>query len=268
MPIVEVNGHGLYYERRGDGPRLLFVNGSGATLETSGPLLDPLAASFDLVAYDQRGLGRSLEGSGPGPYAMADLAADAAGLLDAIGWATASTMGVSFGGMVAQEIAVTWPERIERLALLCTSAGGAGGASHPLHELASLSVDERATRSIALLDTRYSPEFLAGHRLDQAIVDMYIERAHAPRTPAQRAGELAQLEARRHHDVWDRLSAITCPTFIGYGRFDDLAPPVNSENMASRIANAELHGYEGGHIFFVQDPTALPEVVGFLSQAT
>jgi 3-oxoadipate enol-lactonase len=265
VPIVEVNGQGLYHERSGAGPRLLFVNGSGATLETSAPLIDALAASFDVLAYDQRGIGRSLAAAGP--YQMADLAADAAGLLDAVGWATAPVMGISFGGMVAQEIAVTWPERIERLALLCTSPGGAGGSSYPLHELASLPPAERAERTVGLLDHRFSPEWLTAHRGDQALVEFYLARARAPRTPEQRRGEAAQIEARRQHDVWDRLGAITCPTFVGYGRFDPLAPPVNGENLASRLTDVELHGYDGGHVFWVQDPSALPEVVTFLSRA-
>ena len=74
---------------------------------------------------------------------MADYAADAAALLDHVGWDTCRVVGVSFGGMVAQELAVTSPERVERLALLCTSPGGASGASYPLHELAALPTDER-----------------------------------------------------------------------------------------------------------------------------
>ncbi len=268
MPIVEVNGQAIYHERRGAGPPLLFANGSGATLESAAPLIDALAAGFDVLAYDQRGLGKSV-GSAGHPidgYQMADLAADAAGLLDAAGWPTCRMLGVSFGGMVAQEIAVTWPERIERLALLCTSPGGAGGSSHPVHELASLSPAERAQRSMSVLDVRYSPEWLATHPVDKAIVDMMLARAQAPRPPEQHAGERAQLEARRHHDVWDRLGAITCPTFVAYGRFDGIAPQVNSENLASRVADVELHGYDGGHLFFVQDPSALPEIMAFLAR--
>jgi pimeloyl-ACP methyl ester carboxylesterase len=257
----------LHQNRRGSGPRLLFLNGSGATLESSAPLIDAFVDRFDVLAYDQRGIGASLEeGADLPPYAMADLAGDAIGLLDAAGWETARVFGVSFGGMVAQELAVTAPSRIERLALFCTSSGGAGGASYPLHELVSLEPSERAARSVTLLDERFSPGWLANHNLDRAIVDMFAARALEPRSPARRHGELAQLEARRHHDVWDRLGTIDCPTFIGAGRFDAIAPVVNSEHVASRISGAELHVYEGGHPFWVQDPTALPDVFAFLGQ--
>ena len=106
-----------------------------------------------------------------GPYSMADYAADALGLMDHVGWASCRVVGVSFGGMVAQELAVTAPDRVERLALVCTSPGGIGGASYPLHELTSLSDEERTAISVPLLDTRFNPEWLAEHPLDAAIVE-------------------------------------------------------------------------------------------------
>ena len=123
MPTVVANGIELYYERWGNGPRLLFLNGSGSSIATSELLIKLFTNDFDVLVHDQRGLGRSA--IPPGPYSMADYAADAAALLDAIGWERARVVGVSFGGMVAQELAVTWPERVDRLALLCTSPGGA-----------------------------------------------------------------------------------------------------------------------------------------------
>src|SRR5262249_3204424 len=142
MPVDHVNGAELYWERRGSGPRLLFCNGSGTTLQVVGPLLDSIAGRFDLLAWDYRGLGRSVPL--PGSYTMADLAADAAGLLEIAGWDTCRVFGVSFGGMVAQEFAVTNPDRVERLVLACTSAGGGGGSSYPVQKLQGLPPEERA----------------------------------------------------------------------------------------------------------------------------
>ena len=115
MPVAACNGINVYYERQGDGPRLLFFNGSGATLAGVGFLLKPFAERFDVLAHDQRGLGKT--SIPPGPYAMADYAADAIALLDHVGWETCRVVGISFGGMVAQEFAVTVPERVERLAM-------------------------------------------------------------------------------------------------------------------------------------------------------
>ncbi|MET0458024.1 MAG: alpha/beta hydrolase, partial [Ilumatobacteraceae bacterium] len=107
MPIASINGGELYYEQGGDGPRLLFFNGSGATLASSAPLIDVLRQQFEVLAHDQRGLGRT--SVPPGPFTMADYAADGAALLDHVGWDRCAVIGVSFGGMVAQEFAVTWP---------------------------------------------------------------------------------------------------------------------------------------------------------------
>lgn len=262
MPTVSVNGIELYYERAGAGPPVLFLNGSGSTLANVAPLTDVFRGHVDLLAHDQRGLGRSAIPLGP--YTMADYASDALGLLDSIGWATCRVVGVSFGGMVAQELAVTAPARVDRLALLCTSPGGAGGASYPLHELAALSPGRRAEISRQLLDSRFTEEWLAAHPGDRMLVDAMAQRGSGAVADDVRRGEAEQLGARRHHDVWDRLGQVGCPTFVAAGRFDGIAPVANSEAIVSRVAGATLHVYEGGHAFFVQDRRALPEVVAFL----
>jgi pimeloyl-ACP methyl ester carboxylesterase len=254
----------VYYERRGKGPPLLFLNGSGATLASSGMLVDLFTGRFDVVAHDQRGLGRTAVPSGP--YSMADYASDAAALLDALGWERTRVAGVSFGGMVAQELAATFPDRVERLALICTSPGGAS-ASYPLHELAQQTDAERAARRPLLLDTRFTPEWLAEHESDRRLAEMTADRAPAP-APAgsERArGETEQLLARAGHDVLDRLGAIDCPTLVASGHFDGIAPVANGEAIAQRVRGAELRVYEGGHAFFAQDRHALPEILDFLA---
>jgi 3-oxoadipate enol-lactonase len=262
MPAGHVHGVELYWEQRGSGPRLLFCNGSGTTLQTVRPLLDVVAAKFDLLAWDYRGLGRS--GPLTGPYTMADLAADAAGLLEIAGWDTCRVLGVSFGGMVAQEFAVTHPERVERLALTCTSAGGGGGSSYPLQKLGELLPEERAAAQLRLADSRWDERWLETRPADRALAEVLTAAGQDQRDLAAAAAHQAQLEARAGHDVWDRLGAITCPTLVGYGNYDGIAPAQNSTAIASRIRGAELRGYEGGHLFLVQDPAALPEFEAFL----
>lgn len=264
MPTFAADGIDIYFERWGAGSPLLVLNGSGASIETSRPLLDTFAASFDVIVHDQRGLGKT---SVPDePATMAQYGADAAAVLDHVGLASARVVGVSFGGMVAQELAVTWPERIERLALACTSPGGVGGSSYPLHELADLPPDERAAKGLEILDHRFTPEWLADHPNDAGLVELFAGRQGAPKTDEQLRGERAQLEARRGHDVCDRLHRITCPTLVASGRYDGIAPPANGEAIAERIGdNAELRLYEGGHLFFLQDRSALPDITGFLA---
>src|SRR4029079_19795650 len=160
MPTINGNGIDIYYERKGEGPRLLYFQGSGQTLAKSGMMVDGWAKEFDVLAFDQRGLGQTE--IPPAPYEMADYAADAAALLDAVGWDSCRAVGTSFGGMVAQEFAVTWPERVERLSLSSSSHCG-DFASSPLHTLADMPPDEAKALGPKLLDGRFTPEYLAQH---------------------------------------------------------------------------------------------------------
>ena len=102
---------------------------------------------------------------------MADLAADAVGLLQLAGWDTCRVLGVSFGGMVAQEFAAANPERVERLALACTSAGGDGGSSYPLQELQELPPQERAAARRKLADSRWDERWLEAHPAERALAE-------------------------------------------------------------------------------------------------
>jgi 3-oxoadipate enol-lactonase len=262
MPTVEIDGIDLHYEVAGTGPRLLFLNGSGGTLAEAAVLIARLARHFEVAAFDQRGLGRS--GPVTEPYGMADVGADAAGVADHLGWTAFRLLGFSFGGMVAQELAVTRPGRVERLALLCTSAGGAGGSSFPLHTLGQLAPPERAMRYARLLDTRFTPEWLAAHPGDRALFAAMSGRLATGKPAVVRRGEELQLRARATHDVYDRLAAISCPTLVTAGRGDGIAPVANSEAIARMIPRAELRLFDGGHLFPFQDATAMPAIVDFL----
>lgn len=264
MLIAAVNGIEINFQRSGTGRRLLYLNGSGTTLAGSEIVLAPFERRFDLLAHDQRGLG--LTSVPPGPYTMADYAADALALLDHVGWDTCRVVGISFGGMVAQEMAVTAPDRVERLALLCTSPGGVDRSSYPLHELRDLAPADRDPLAARLLDTRFTPEWLAGHEGDRALAQIMAARSVEAKSVDTIRGEVEQLEARRHHDVYDRLAAITCPALVCAGRYDGIAPPANAEAIAARVPGAELRFYDGGHAFFVQDRQAYPDVLDFLDQ--
>jgi pimeloyl-ACP methyl ester carboxylesterase len=253
----------LYFEKSSSGPNVLFLNGSGTTLESAAPIIDSIREFASVLAHDQRGLGKT--GIIDGPYTVAQYARDAADLLDHVGWPTCIIVGISFGGMVAQEFAVTWPERAEKLLLLCTSAGGPVGSSYPLHELATRTPEERIALGRTLYDTRFSDEFLAGDPLSAAIARMLSERERLPKSAEQRRGEGMQLEARRGHDVADRLGRITCPTLVMAGRFDGIAPVANGRAIADRVPHAELRLYEGGHLFIIQDKQAMIDVRGFVT---
>ena len=265
MPVFERDSLSINYEIFGSGTRVLFFNGSGGSIEGSQLLINAFAKTFQVLAHDQRGLGKT---SVPdGPYTMADYANDAASLLDHVGWQTTNVIGLSFGGMVAQEFAVTFPARVERLLLMCTSAGGIAGSSYPLHQLGHLPTDERNKALRLLTDTRFTDEWLAEHPVDAEIMRFQEERPDTRKTKLQLLGERLQLEARIGHDVADRLHLISAPTLVTAGRFDGIAPLANSQAIIDRIPQSALNVYEGGHPFYTQDRQAMRDIRTFLSQA-
>lgn len=266
MPFAEVNGVSLYYETAGSGPSVLFVGGTGGDLRQRPSVLEgPLARRHTVLAYDQRGLGRSEKRDEA--VGMGDFAEDAAALVAHIGLERVAVVGVSFGGMVAQELAIRHPQLVDRLVLCCTSSGGAGGSSYPLHDLAGLPEDERLRASLAISDVRNDRAWQEAHPNETtAILEVMRVRASVGGgEEGVEAGARRQLEARRAHDTWDRLGAIGCPTLVCAGRYDAIAPVANSEAIVSRIEGARLEVFNGGHLFLLQDRRAWDVIIDFLS---
>jgi 3-oxoadipate enol-lactonase len=197
---------------------------------------------------------------------MAAYGDDAAALMDALGWRSASVVGVSFGGMVAQELALRHPERIDKLVLCCTSSGGPGGASYPLHEIEYLPYEEQARIRIPITDARKDAAWQAGHPDEtQQLVATAIATSEARhRDPAAAMGFRRQLEARAAHDTYDRLGGLMMPVMLAGGRYDRQAPPANLETLRDRIPGARLEFFEGGHGFIREDPRALERIIAFL----
>lgn len=265
MAFVDVRGIRVCYEIRGSGPRLLFITGTGRDMRQKPSVFDlPVARHFEVLTYDQRGLGQT---SKPDvPYSMADYGEDAAALLEAVGWDRCLVVGISFGGMVAQELACRHPGKVERLVLGCTSSGGAGGASYPLHEFESLPPLQAIERHLEVSDTRRTPAWKAAHaQAWQALVDDAVKKkAIGGDDPARAMGAHRQLQARIGHDTWDRLPGLTMPVLICGGRHDGIAAPANLEAMHRRIPGSQLALFEGGHQFHTQDPQAWPQMIAFL----
>jgi len=265
MPFVTVRDLKLYYEIRGTGSRLLTITGTGGNLRHTPNIFEaPIARHFEVLSYDQRGLGRT---SRPDiPYTMADYAADANALLDVLEWDRCFVMGISFGGMVAQELALRYSHRVERLVLACTSSGGAGGASYPLHELADLPIEDYSHRILELSDTRRDAAWQAGHPAQfQALFDVTLANLRVGADePGRSIGVRRQLEARALHNTYDRLPALRMPVYLCGGRYDGIATPANLEAMQKQIPGARLELFEGGHLFFMQDPRAFDRIISFL----
>lgn len=261
MSTIEVNGINIYYEIHGTGPPLLMISGTGNDLRHSMPHRSPFNKHFEVLHFDQRGLGQTDKPEGP--WEMSDYADDAAALARALGWDRCHVVGTSFGGMVAQHVAIQHGELVDRLVLNCTSPGGAR-PSFALHTIAALDSEARLELMLALLDSRWDPG------ADEPIPDLgvfydaYIERSRQPKSEATLAGDRMQIDARSRHDARSGLASITAPTLVCAGEFDDLAPVLNSEVIVAGIPDAQLRVFNGGHFFMLQDRTSIPAIVEFL----
>lgn len=243
---AEVNGINIYFREYGKGDPLLLIMGLSANADWWGEaFLRRLAERFKVVAYDNRGAGRS--GKPEGPYPIPLMASDAAGLMDHLGWESAHVMGASMGGMIAQELALNHPHRVKRLVLLCTNCGGREQV------LASPEVYQ-------LLNTPregLTPEDIARMSLPLLFPQRFIEENPAMMEEVLRAYLIAPIEPRCF--VWQlmgitrwschsRLAELRHPTLIITGTEDVLIPPENSRILAEAIPNSRLVEIEGaGH---------------------
>ena len=263
MPRETIGDIEIHFERRGEGEPLLFISGTGGDLRNTPNVFDgPYPKAFDLLAYDQRGLGQTSKPDAP--YSMADYADDAARLMDHLGWSSVRVIGVSFGGMVALELVLRHPAKVKRLVLACTSPGGAGGASYPFHEIGHMDRVERSKHLVPISDTRRDAAWAAAN---PQLYEQFVALGAADPfegEPGHARGYRRQLEARSHHDTYDRLGEIVCPAMIAAGRYDGIALPETQHRMAARIPGAQLSFFEGGHLFMLQDRAANPAIIDFL----
>jgi len=262
MPFVEARDARIYYELDGSGPRLLMIPGSRARGFPRTP--SPLRSQFEVLRYDHRGVGQTE--TSDATYTMADLADDAAALLDAVGWDNCAVLGVSLGGMVAQELVLRHPARVTRLVLACTSSGGAGGKSFPLETLLDLSAEERARQLLGRADTRHDGRWQETHRDDtRTLIEQTVPMVSARDQDAERQYHRL-LKARAQHDTFGRLHEISIPVYVCGGLYDGIAPPSNARALAAQIPGARVDFFEGGHGFLLQDPRASVEIARFLSE--
>ena len=263
MTIISTKDLDIYFERstpRANGP-LLFIGGTGGDLRNKPNQLDsPLSVHFEIISYDQRGLGQT--SSPAGSYSMQQYADDAAHLLDELKIDTIPVMGVSFGGMVAQEFIKRHASRVSKLILACTSSGGDGGSSYPLHTLEELNEEEKLETSIKINDLRINDAWIEQNDdLWQSIKEQAENRnAYKP----QPRNLLKQLLARKDHNTYGDLEEINIPTFLLGGKYDGIAPMLNMEKMHQKIDNSKLEFYEGGHLFLIQDSNAFQDIINWL----
>ncbi len=230
------------WERHGSGPPLLLIHGLGYGRWGWEPVVEPLARTFDVITFDNRGVGES--DAPPGPYTAAEMAADAAKVLDEAGVERAHVVGTSLGGMIAQELALSHPERVDRLVLACTTPGGP--KAFPMPQQSIDLMQARATLR-EFTENALAPD----PRPD--IVDRIL--VHRERTAQAFEQWAAQAAAGATFDAHSRLGSLTAPTLVQTGDGDTVVDPRNSELLVEAIPDARLSVYPGaGHVFMWQEP--------------
>jgi pimeloyl-ACP methyl ester carboxylesterase len=259
MTVVRVGEVELDYERSGSGPPLLLVMGmSGTALHWGEPFLEALREDFEVIAYDHRGVGEStpLEGS----TTIVEMAEDAAGLLDALGIDSAHVLGISMGGMIAQELALSHPERVRTLTLGCTYCGGEGSALTPSQVLQRLSEAMMSGDRERAVRTAFEINVSAAAADDEDLYSRFfaVSERRAVAVPVI----MAQMQACVAHDTNVRLAQLEMPTQVLHGTEDELLPVENGRLIASLIPNSHLEILDGvGHMFFWEQPESSAELV-------
>ena len=265
MPHVSANGAKIYYETHGSGEPLLMIPGFGANATLYWANIPALAERFHVIAYDPRGAGRS--DVPPAPYSMQMHAEDAIAVIEAAGERSAHVFSTSMGGMIAQNLALLYPERVRRLVLCCTTPGGTHHVLPPPEALerfiAAASIEDPAAAVRSTYPLHYSDAYVAEH--DAEIVARSLATSSMRSTPEGRAGQLAAVQ---EHDTYDRLPEIKAPTLVAHGEEDGIIPVQNGRILAERIPKARLVIYpRAKHIFFVECAAELnAEVMAFLTE--
>ena len=268
MPKAEVNGIGLFYEIHGDGFPLLLVMGAGGGSAAWFFQIRDFKRHYRVIVFDNRGMGRTQRS--PVPYTIKTMADDAVGLLKHLGIEKAHVLGMSLGGRVAQEIAITYPDMVERLILVAATSKAEDSATPGMLE--AFAVKEGDTR----VDFR-SIDYRRAHRKIVSLA--YNKRLYRTiLVPLARLqiwredieAHLELMEAEVGHTTLDRLHTIKARTLVMQGTEDRIVYPRTCEELAGRIPNAKLVQLEGGShaLYFEMRRRFNKEVLDFLRETT
>ncbi len=232
----------IAWERHGGGAPLLLIHGLGYARWGWEPVVEPLARSFDVLLFDNRGIGES--DTPPGPYTAAQMASDAVQVLDEARVERAHVLGTSLGGMVAQELALAHPGRVDKLVLACTTPGGA--RAHPMPDQTVRLLTNGATLR-DFVENALEPD----SRVE--LVERILEHRLATAQPPE--AWLAQAAAGAGFDAYERAGSIAAPALVLHGDGDVVVDPRNAELLAGLLPHASLELFPGtGHLFFWQQP--------------
>lgn len=275
MSIAKVDSIEIYYEEHGSGEPLLLIMGLAADSRAWVFQLPALSRHYRTIVFDNRGVGRSSKP--PGPYTIHEMADDTAALLEALNIESAHVLGVSMGGMIAQELVLRHPGRVRSLVLACTyPEPDAEIERQRRFTLSQLGGSIDASGEVRIDLTAVDPLALFQHLLPSVFNPEFIQN-ELPKLMEIFAGTLqygfsleailGQVEAVMNHRATDRLHQIEVPTLVITGDADRLVPPGNSDILARHIPNARLVKVPGGsHGFNFETPDVFNrEVLAFLA---
>lgn len=223
MPAAYNGETKIHYEVSGAGPAVLFIPGLGIGIHEMRSLIGPLAQQATVIAVDNRGVGFSDKPDER--YSIELMAADAVAVLDAAGIERASVVGYSMGGRIALHLALTHPQRVQRLVLLATGS--------------------------RITSTR--------HRRILFAIAPHVPVGPKPRQPA--FAFRRQRSASENYDARGRLGEIHAPTLILHGGSDRIAVPALAEELSAGIPSSQLEWYDGGHLSPIVKPTPIAEAI-------
>jgi len=265
MPRIEVNDLQIYYEAHGEGFPLVMIQGLSANTSWWDPRwIQTLSERFKVVAFDNRGAGRTELSAKD--YSIRLFADDTAALMDALGIPEAHVLGISMGGMIAQELAINHPRKVERLVLCSTYCGGEKSVQ-PSDEVmqtlmpdrGDLTVEEVARMTIPLLLTE---KFLKSNPGVEEFVFQQITR-----TPISPQAFARQLNAIMNFNSWGRLLYIKAPTLILQGKQDILVPPQNAPILNKAIPGSRMVYFkDSAHGLIEETEEVLAAILDFLTQ--
>ena len=262
VPIVKVNDINIAYTERGKGEAVVLIMGLGAVKESWFMNIPTLSKYYRVVTFNSRGVGKT-DRSGEF-YTMGRMAADTVGLLDVLGIDKAHIVGVSLGSMIAQEIAINFPQRVGRLILAATTPGMSDAANKEMWDKKIVEIrrrtgmgedfDERIVSDPGSFDvvkimvriTAYAFNRLV-FRIPMVLGARYYFNKVGP------SGVLDQLRAVSKHNTIDRLDQIKAQTLVMAGTDDKIVPVEFSRIVAQHIPNAEFIEFKkGSHSFFME----------------
>jgi 3-oxoadipate enol-lactonase len=262
MERARIDGVELAYQLLGSGAPVVMIHGAQGDQSMFAAMAKEFAANYRVLTFDQRGSGLSEKPDMP--YSIAMFADDTAALMDHLKMSPAHIIGVSMGGMIAQEFALRHPHMVRSLVLGCTTPGGphsiraSGGALGSAYSTKPMTPEERGK---ALAEAAFTRGYLEKH--PEIIASMIESRRSRPIDPT---GFTHRMKAASEHNTYDRLGQIRCPTLVITGKDDALIASDNSRLLAECIRGAELVILEpAGHCFWLEQPEASRDAIaGFI----